>query len=170
MTAEQFLQTIRQGKHQVGSNAGRDLLPPMPWPVYKNMINRDLQDVYAYLQTIPAINNMVEDVHPGVTAVEVSTPQRLPEMYALKQNMPNPFNPQTTITWQIPSDGWVTLSVYNTSGQLLRTLVKGSVKAGSYTSIWDGRDNKGRVVANGIYLYTLESGRYSETKRMTLLK
>jgi mono/diheme cytochrome c family protein len=170
MTVDQFIQTIKQGKHQQGPNEGRDLLPPMPWQVYKNMIDQDLQDMYAYLQTIPAINNMVEDVHPDITAVETSTPQRLPETYALKQNVPNPFNPQTTIAWQVPSDGRVTLSVYNTLGQLVRTLVSGNVKAGSYSTVWDGRDNTGRVVAGGIYLYTLEAGRYSETRRMTLLK
>lgn len=94
----------------------------------------------------------------------------IPGSYSLAQNYPNPFNPSTEISFELPVRGDVRLDIYNLLGQNVRTLVNGSLEAGSHTITWDGRADNGTGVASGVYLYRLQSGSYSETKKMTLMK
>ena len=89
---------------------------------------------------------------------------------ALGSASPNPFNPSTQIGYQISETGQVTLVVYNTLGQQVRVLVQGPQGAGHYQVTWDGRDNLGREVSSGVYLYRLKSQGLVETNRMLLLK
>ena len=105
--------------------------------------------------------------------VEVSRP--LPKTYALAQNYPNPFNPSTTIQFTIPgSDQDVsvpaTLRVYNLRGALVKTLYSGDIGPGQYTMHWDGKTERGEKVASGIYLYRLQTGDFSSTKKMVVVK
>ena len=94
----------------------------------------------------------------------------LPKECALWQNQPNPFNPQTTLRFDLPVKGMVSLTVYNIKGQLVRTLVGGEKEAGRHSVVWDGRDHSGRRVASGVYLYRLETEGFLSTKRMVLIK
>ena len=94
----------------------------------------------------------------------------LPTTLRLYQNHPNPFNPQTTIRFDWPQSGRVELSLYNLSGQLVKTLVDEVYPAGSYSLQWDGTDQRGRAVASGLYLYRLERGRQVETRKLLLLR
>ncbi|UCG92214.1 MAG: T9SS type A sorting domain-containing protein, partial [candidate division WOR-3 bacterium] len=89
---------------------------------------------------------------------------------SLSQNMPNPFTRKTTISYQIPHGGYVSLKVYNIAGQLVRTLVGDPYNPGVYNIVWDGRDNEGSVVSSGVYFYRLEIGEYSVVKKMTVLR
>ena len=82
-------------------------------------------------------------------------------------NYPNPFNPSTTINYTLPEDGFTELKVYNIYGQLIETLVSGNKEAGSYTARFP---SNGRELASGVYLYTLTSGKYKTTGKMTLIK
>jgi flagellar hook assembly protein FlgD len=93
-----------------------------------------------------------------------------PVSYALSQNYPNPFNPVTQIAYQAPETGRVRLVVYNVLGQQVRTLVDGQMVAGFYRVSWDGRDDQGRQVSSGIYLYRMEAGKFSQVHKMVLLK
>jgi flagellar hook assembly protein FlgD len=93
-----------------------------------------------------------------------------PLHYRLNQNYPNPFNNNTQIRYQIPEIGHVTLKVFNTLGQEVRTLVDMDQKAGHYAVSWDGRDAKGIEVSAGIYFCTLKAGEFSRTRKMVLLK
>ena len=102
--------------------------------------------------------------------LEVGNLKPLPDSFGLDQNMPNPFNPSTTIGYQLPESGQVHLSVYNLLGQEVRTLVDATLEAGYYTLDWDGRDDFGRQLASGIYLYRMRVNDFSETRRMMLLK
>ena len=88
----------------------------------------------------------------------------------LYQNYPNPFNPTTTIKYSIAQAASVQLVVYNVAGQRIRSLVNETKPAGTYTEIWDGKNDGGRSVATGIYFYRFMAGRYSEVKKMILLK
>ena len=88
----------------------------------------------------------------------------------LFQNYPNPFNPATTIKYSMASAGSVALVVYNVTGQRIRTLVNESKPAGTYTTVWDGRNDGGRSVATGIYFYRLRAGSFSEVRKMILLR
>jgi hypothetical protein len=94
----------------------------------------------------------------------------LPQTFALGQNYPNPFNPSTQIKFSLPTRSDVRLVVYNIAGQNVKVLVDEPLLGGSYTATWDGRDQKNRVVASGIYLYRLEAGAYIESRKMVLLK
>ncbi len=105
-----------------------------------------------------------------VITKDVVLPAPLPKTYALSQNYPNPFNPETNIGYQLPVDSWVTLNIYNISGQLVRTLVDEKRKAGRYAVTWDGCDSFGKPVSSGIYLYRLQAGGFTQTKRMILIK
>ncbi|MDZ7268990.1 MAG: right-handed parallel beta-helix repeat-containing protein [candidate division KSB1 bacterium] len=96
--------------------------------------------------------------------------------YELAQNYPNPFNPGTVIKFALPQVGRVQLHIYNSTGQLVRTLVDGEMAQGWHELSWDGRDQTGQTMATGIYLYRLTaqdaSGGtlFSETRRMIMVK
>jgi len=90
----------------------------------------------------------------------------------LDQNVPNPFNPATVITYSIAERGQVTLRIFNTAGQLVRTLVdeEQAPKAGGFSMVWNGQNDQGASVASGVYFYQLTAKNFSETKKMVLLK
>ena len=106
-----------------------------------------------------------------ITAVSEENSFSPPKSFALFQNYPNPFNPNTTISFDIVKTGEVKLEIYNVLGQRVRVLVDQRVSQGSYTVSWDGRDEKGTLVASGVYFYKLQINReFSQTRRMLLLK
>lgn len=88
----------------------------------------------------------------------------------LQGNYPNPFNPNTTISYDVKDASEVFLAIYNVKGQLIRSLVNEAKSTGHHTVAWDGRDQNGNVVGSGIYQYVMKAGRYHETRRMTLIK
>ena len=88
----------------------------------------------------------------------------------LEQNSPNPFNTSTTITFVLPKTTYITLEIYNLLGQKVRTLVEGIKEPGSHTVAWDSRDEFGKEVAGGIYLYRITGRNFTKTKKMLLLK
>ena len=94
----------------------------------------------------------------------------LPLTYNLRGNYPNPFNPQTAISYSLAEPGYATLDVYNILGQRIVTLVDEYREAGNHTVIWDGTNEAGEPVASGVYLYRLQSGNYSDSKKMLLLR
>lgn len=95
----------------------------------------------------------------------------LPASYSLSQNYPNPFNPFTTIKYQIPEDVHVAISIYNSLGQLVRTLVNEAQSAGEYEVVWDGTDNNGLRVSSGVYIYLMRAGdTFKQTKKLLLIK
>lgn len=94
----------------------------------------------------------------------------IPRAYALNQNYPNPFNPETTIEYALTEPTPVQLSIYNILGQRVRILVNEEQNAGYYRIHWNGKDESGRAVASGVYLYKLEAGEISKTRKMLLIK
>ncbi len=95
----------------------------------------------------------------------------MPMRPALGDNYPNPFNPVTTIRFDVPSPGGrVRLSVHDVSGRVVTTLVDEEVPGGRYSAVWDGRDGGGRPVASGVYFYRISMPDFSERRRMVLLK
>jgi hypothetical protein len=95
----------------------------------------------------------------------------LPNVFALYQNVPNPFNPTTSIRFDVPAGGGiVSLRVYDVSGRLVRTLVGGPQTAGQKTVTWDGRNAAGNTVAAGAYLYRLTAPGFEQTRKMILIK
>ncbi|MDP3114826.1 MAG: T9SS type A sorting domain-containing protein [Candidatus Cloacimonadaceae bacterium] len=85
-------------------------------------------------------------------------------------NYPNPFNPSTTIAYQIPETGNVRLEIYNMKGQKVRTLVNEQKYSGSHSVLWNGTDQSGRSVVSGVSFYRLVTDNKTLSKRMLLLK
>ena len=122
----------------------------------------------------------------GIELVEISRPtaveekllsqlsQSSPAGFVLHQNYPNPFNPSTTIVYDLSAPAKVQLSVFNIHGQIVSTLSQGYQLAGKYSSVWNGRDERGSVLPSGIYLYQLRINdgvhSYQSNKNMVLVK
>ncbi len=89
---------------------------------------------------------------------------------SLAQNTPNPFNPTTLIRYDISAREHVTLAVYDANGRLVRTLVDETRPIGRSEVVWDGRNDSGTSVGSGVYFYRLDAGKFSESRKMVLLK
>jgi hypothetical protein len=104
--------------------------------------------------------------------IEVTPQKILPKYFKLYGNYPNPFNPVTTIKYDLPVDTRLDLAIYNIKGQRIVTLVspnKGAL-AGPYTIIWDSKDHAGRKVASGLYLLRMNTPRFNAIRKMVLTK
>lgn len=96
--------------------------------------------------------------------------EEVPALQFATSNYPNPFNPETNISYSIPQSGVASVKVYNLKGQQIRTLVNGEVAAGTHTVVWNGTDDKGKAVSSGVYFYRVENAGKVITKKMLLSK
>lgn len=119
----------------------------------------------------PNVADVIRVTVNGGTAVSTEDAFEVPEGFTLHNNYPNPFNPTTTIRYEIQQGGDVSLAIFNVLGQKVAELISGSQTAGVYEVNWDGRDLSGQTAASGVYLYRLTyNGQQSQSKIMTLLK
>ncbi|MFQ5605143.1 MAG: FlgD immunoglobulin-like domain containing protein [bacterium] len=120
--------------------------------------------------------NSFTTTSPGTVSVEVPVSvEPSPESntvgsYRLEANFPNPFNPTTTIRYELGSGGFTTLRVFNLKSELISELVNRHQPAGEYSVTWNGRDDAGQAVASGVYILVLNSGKFTKSVRMTLMK
>ena len=119
------------------------------------------QPFEAYGTAVAAIN---------FTTTSVAEQQITPQSYALHQNHPNPFNPTTRISYELPEATDVQLVIYDIRGNVVKQLISGRQYAGHYEIEWDGRNNQGFQVVSGIYLLKIKTEKYSTIKKMTLTK
>ena len=105
----------------------------------------------------------------SASAVE-DFPEEISYSFNLVQNYPNPFNPETKISYALPKDCHVKLTIYNIMGQKIKVLVNEHQTVGHKDVYWDGKDDKGKEVASGIYFYKLDAGEFTQSKRMVLIK
>lgn len=118
------------------------------------------------------IDTIMDDISLEVSVLSLNS-RHLPEIpneYALKEAYPNPFNPETTIQFSVPENGFMTLKVYNIMGQEVRTLVDNFMVRGYHSVVWDGTDDSGASASGGVYLYRINANGYSKTMKMILLK
>ncbi len=107
----------------------------------------------------------------GVVVTDVpSREEASPSGLFLWQNKPNPFNPTTTIRFELPKAGEVRLTVYDVMGRLVTTLVDGHQEPGELSYSWGGRNGSGEAVRSGIYFARLEAGEFTATRKMVLLR
>jgi hypothetical protein len=99
------------------------------------------------------------------SGVAVDDEELLPEQYALNQNYPNPFNPSTTLAFNLPMTAKIKISIYDVSGHLVEVLTENQFAAGDHILVWDASERP-----SGIYLAKLESGRFAQVRKMSLLK
>jgi hypothetical protein len=139
--------------------------------------------VYFYVSGIAADNSsddagdygyhtsqQVPEKTTGVSDNDNADGSARPDRFILHQNYPNPFNLATSISYTLKKEGLVNLTIYNILGQKIRTLIDQVEPAGNYSIQWDSKDEKGRVVAGGVYFYILKAGDFTSSKRMVLLK
>jgi hypothetical protein len=138
------------------------------------------------LESDPGITDIVVDLERNVitgkvahfstivlapkSAAPTAVKEQAPAAFALSQNVPNPFNPATIISFAVPASGMVKLGIYNVLGQEVRTLVNGQLAAGSHSVVWNGRDEMGRAATSGVYFYRLDAGSLTATKKLMLLR
>ena len=106
----------------------------------------------------------------NLSAVEVDDVLQSPPATILMRNFPNPFNPQTTIEFYLPSSVKTNISIYNLRGQLVKNLLDGVCTTGNHSIVWDGLDNNNRPVSSGVYYYNMNAGKYSSTQKMIMMK
>lgn len=117
------------------------------------------------------VSSTLEYTPPTVTSVEDRfTEQNFPAEFVLFPNYPNPFNPETTIRYEVAKPGRTLLMVINMLGQVVRTLVDENQPTGFYEVMWDGKDSRETRVASGVYLYRLEARDLVRTRKMVLLQ
>lgn len=108
----------------------------------------------------------VEDCIVGISGLDAITADN----FSLSQNYPNPFNPSTSIPYELSTASTVILKIYNTLGQEVKTLVNEQQSPGSKAVIWDGRDQFGRAVSSGIYIYKLQTYKAVRSRKMILIR
>jgi len=128
-------------------------------------------DLRIPLDTVGSGLSGVFDVNLDVTGtVDSDEDHSTPTAIVLHQNYPNPFNPRTTIRYQIRLASGVAIDVFTPAGKLVRRLVSERQGPGFYSVVWDGRDERGREVAAGTYLYRLVAGSVKRIRKMTLAR
>ena len=106
----------------------------------------------------------------GTVSVIEGEFSKTPIKYSLNNNYPNPFNPFTTIGYDLPKEGFVNVTIYNVMGKPVKYLVNSRQNSGFKSIQWDATNNSGQPVSAGIYLYQIQAGEYMQTKKMILLK
>ncbi len=152
------------------------------------LVDLNRQDVVAEgdlvkVEVIGSNGKRIADTQFTVGQQEIATAHRLveleynpvPDLTRLLQNYPNPFNPETWIPFELSQDAEVSITIYDVSGKLVRTIEVGFQPAGIYSSqakaaYWDGKTETGETVASGVYFYQIQIGDYSQTRRMVILK
>lgn len=94
----------------------------------------------------------------------------VPDQYFLFQAYPNPFNPSTTIRYQLPQPANVKLEIYNALGQLVRSLVNSRIEAGDHEVAWNGKNDMGVQLSSGVYMYRIETQNFRQVNKMLLMK
>ena len=109
-------------------------------------------------------------VSPTAIIPAIDRENNRPVTMTMQQNFPNPFNPSTTISFEMHEAGEASLDIFNIRGELVTTLAQGRIQPGSYQLTWDGRDNKGQIVATGNYIAVLSKGSEQVSRNMLMLK
>lgn len=136
--------------------------------------NPDSSD-YTLAENSPCIGTGYNGVNMGhqdlgCDALKITPGNGLPDTFILHQNYPNPFNPTTTLHYELPDNTFIKISIFDILGMHVKTLVNQKQSAGYKSVIWNGRNDVGNPVSAGVYLYSIHSENFNQTKKMVLLK
>ena len=144
--------------------------------IHPDRIDNDLNTYWPASFDLPQIDWKARDL-PFEDPPDLTKPMAIddekvesPRKFALEQNFPNPFNPETTIRYELAKADNVTIRVYDVSGRLVRTIVNDLQKAGKYEVKWDGKNNAGNQVASGVYFLRMQTPGFTKVRKMTLLR
>lgn len=119
---------------------------------------------------VPAdVSNAHFSIRRNITGISVKAGGP-PAEFRLSQNYPNPFNPQTNIDFSVKNQGAVFLAIYNIKGERVRVLFDGELAPGVYTSMWEGRDDRGRILPSGLYIYRIHIGDWQASRKLLFVK
>jgi len=127
-------------------------------------------DHFLYVVSDPLGRKDTAAVHVEVTAASGVASGGVPRAFALHQNFPNPFNPETTLGFDLPMAVKVKLMVYDARGRLVQALCDAAFRPGRHEAVWNGRDRENREVPSGVYLCRIEAGPYQAVRKMLLLR
>jgi len=117
-----------------------------------------------------AFFNSMDDCIETCVLVSNDESNQLPTAFSLYNNYPNPFNPMTTIRYNLPDDALVNITIYDMMGRVVKTLINDQQTTGYRSLQWNATNDNGAPVSAGLYLYTIEAGQFRKTKKMVLLK
>ena len=103
-------------------------------------------------------------------SLDIENSSNLPESFIVHQNFPNPFNPFTTLSYQLPKEGNVEIIIYDMAGRLVKNLILEHQTAGHKTFKWDATNNNGKPVSTGLYIYTISTRDLKQSRKMLFLK
>ncbi len=177
---EGTLVTVVDDGHRVASTLtdaeGSYALQDLPIGTFK-IIAQTPHEINSHLDNPVDVSTVTEAVAANMviaTSTEVKSTQSLPTRFSLKQNYPNPFNPTTEITFQLPDQADITLTVFNILGQPVKILTDGQKQAGTHSVTWEGRNEKGVLMSSGTYFYritVISNGQtITQNRSMMLLK
>lgn len=134
------------------------------------LLGNDPGFVSIYQPSVVDANDRINELPDASFAI-----QAIPKQTLLLPNYPNPFNPETWIPYQLSSDSDVSIDIYNLNGQLIRSLKLGYKQAGFYinkenAAYWDGKNESGEPISSGVYFYTIRTGDFVSTRKMTILR
>jgi len=143
-----------------------------------NSGNYTIQAQWNYFDTLLFEGNVTYDSTDSECEPDSSLSKRvvrsekpvLPSVYSLGPAVPNPFNSTVQISFQIPRKSDIKLEVFDILGRLVQTILSTEIEAGTYTAIWDGKDDDGKNLPSGVYLYRLRCEEFEDTKKMTLIR
>ena len=153
-------------------NSSLILISSVPNASYSYIDELDQGGTYYYkLEQVDIVGNSILHGPVSVTfSSDVETEKFVPEEFALLQNYPNPFNPTTTVTFDVPTESWVTMEIYSIQGRRIRTLVSESYTAGRHSVMWNGTDEFGQHVSSGAFVVRMTAGDFVDTIKMVLLR
>jgi hypothetical protein len=129
-------------------------------------------DIGGIYYKITALDHAGNESAPASCESSTGTDEAaIPRVFALHQNAPNPFNPETTIRYDVPAPGGkVNLTVYDVSGRIVRTLVDAAQTAGQHSVRWNGRNERGARVASGVYFCRMTAPGFEGQRKLVLLR
>ena len=130
----------------------------------------DSEGGLGHFYKLTALDHAGNESDPASADDMTDVDEGLPAVFTLHQNQPNPFNPATTIRFELPSAGDVRLEIYDVAGRRVATLLDGSFEAGQHAATWRGQSDAGHSVSSGLYFYRLSGTGFSKTRKMLLLQ
>jgi len=129
------------------------------------------------LKTVPVIRNLISceyinggTKYPVYTINAGNLGNNTIPVTILEQNYPNPFNGTTKINYSLKDSGEMSLDIFNVKGQLVKTIYRGKSGKGSFSTVWNSKDDRGNPCSNGIYFYKLRTGDKTQVRKMMLMK
>ncbi len=165
-------------ENNIGFNVLRSLTENGKYiKINENFINSRTEKIYSYIdstasQKLSYYYKLVDIDRNGRTMEHgpIFIQPDLPKDFIVHQNFPNPFNPETKIRFETPETEYVTINIYNITGQLVKSLVNNTLFAGYHEIVWDAKDNLGYNVGSGVYYYHITAGSHKSVRKMVLLR